>query len=72
MDPEVFFPLRGATMQYQEALEICSGCPVRGECLQANLDEPVGIWGGTTGRQRKRIRVVYRKTGVLKMQSVLG
>lgn len=57
MDPEIFFPERGEILQYREAILICEGCPVRSECLEANIGERVGIWGGTTGRERKRIRV---------------
>lgn len=38
------------------ALAICADCPVRDQCLDAHLFEQAGIWGGTTGRQRSRLR----------------
>ncbi len=41
----------------QDAVEICERCPVRDDCLQWALEmpEPVGIWGGTTPKQRRRL-----------------
>ena len=41
-----------------EARELCSSCPVTTECLTAALDqdEMVGIWGGKTPLERKRIK----------------
>lgn len=43
-----------------EALRVCTGCPVRGECLEmalgvSDLDD-FGVWGGTTEGARRRIR----------------
>jgi WhiB family redox-sensing transcriptional regulator len=41
------------------ALAVCGHCPVKDDCLQDALDQdrnPEGVWGGTTKRQRKRIR----------------
>src|SRR5687768_1051467 len=32
---------------------ICDRCPVRGRCLDKFIDEPQGIFGGTTGYQRE-------------------
>jgi len=42
----------------KEAKKICNGCPVRNECLEHALThhERYGIWGGTTTRERERIR----------------
>ena len=31
---------------------ICDRCPVRARCLERYMNEPVGIFGGTTGYQR--------------------
>jgi WhiB family redox-sensing transcriptional regulator len=51
-DPELFFPDgRGNGSQYLayvEARQVCSGCPVRRECLRAATKrrEPWGVWGG--------------------------
>jgi WhiB family redox-sensing transcriptional regulator len=38
--------------------ELCEGCPVRQECLGAALADPdlVGLWGGTTDRERREMR----------------
>jgi WhiB family redox-sensing transcriptional regulator len=40
------------------ARAICSTCPVTEECLDFALADPdsTGIWGGTTGRQRRAMR----------------
>jgi WhiB family redox-sensing transcriptional regulator len=54
-DPEIFFPISPAdTPPVRFALEVCNGCPVRVECLQAALADPrtAGIWGGTTETDR--------------------
>lgn len=51
----VFFPERGESTA--EALAICAECPIRVLCLEVNIGERVGVWGGLTGRQRKRLRV---------------
>lgn len=41
-----------------EARQICSLCPVAAICLTNALvgDERYGIWGGTSGRQRAKMR----------------
>ncbi len=39
-----------------EAVAICSRCPIRVECLQWALDHDAkGIWGGTTEYQRRQL-----------------
>lgn len=56
-DRTLFFPGKGdSTIRAQQ---ICAGCLVRAECLEFALTngEKWGIWGGTTGRQRRRLRV---------------
>lgn len=54
-DPEVFYPDNDeeATL----ALQICAGCVVREACLEYALEarERLGVWGGTTERERRRI-----------------
>lgn len=44
------------------ARRICSACPVKRECLQWALGtgEDFGVWGGTSGRQRARMRAVMK------------
>lgn len=56
MDPTLFFPARGQSCDI--ARDVCARCPVRVECLEyaleLKLDE--GVFGGESGRERKRIR----------------
>lgn len=37
-------------------LAVCASCPVIGECLEAGLREPGGIWGGKFPRERQAIK----------------
>ena len=73
---ELFFPsTRGrlrtsrrlvSVGQLQEvaALDVCATCPVREECLEYALDrDEVGVWGGTTDRDRRRIRKARAAAG---------
>lgn len=40
----------------QAAKRICRGCPLKADCLQWAIDaEEVGVWGGTTERDRERL-----------------
>ncbi|TFV48495.1 WhiB family transcriptional regulator [Blastococcus sp. TF02A_35] len=56
-DPEAFFPEKGGSTR--DAKRVCSGCPVRAQCLEFALanDERFGIWGGLSERERRRVRV---------------
>lgn len=54
MDKRLFFPDTG--VKPREALNACRGCPVQTVCLEANLHEHHGVWGGTTELQRRAIR----------------
>lgn len=51
-----FFPEKGTNPH--QALSVCRRCDVRGACLDYALSiGPVtGIWGGTTERERRRLR----------------
>ena len=53
-----FFLARGEDASRAKA--ICAGCEVRSECLDYALGFPerdlVGIWGGATGQERRRLR----------------
>ncbi len=56
-DTAAFFPLRGEPID--DARAMCRACPVRVECLEYALDEsgdPLGVWGGTSQRQRRAAR----------------
>ena len=57
-DPDAFFPEQGEPNT--RAKMICRGCEVRGECLGYALehDEPFGIWGGLSERERRALKRV--------------
>ncbi|MER6443083.1 WhiB family transcriptional regulator [Streptomyces sp. NPDC001185] len=53
-DPDELF-VEGAAQRAAKAL--CTGCPVRTECLSYALDHRIehGIWGGMTERERRAL-----------------
>ncbi|MFJ5272771.1 WhiB family transcriptional regulator [Streptomyces sp. NPDC088358] len=53
-DPEGLF-VEGATQNSAKA--VCTGCPVRTECLAHALDRRIehGVWGGMTERERRAL-----------------
>lgn len=55
-DPAIFFPERGDSRGVEFAKSICAACDVRVECLEENLFEDDGIFGGLSGRQRRQMR----------------
>lgn len=56
IDPDFFHPERGISTA--EARAVCVPCPVRTDCLRWALarNERYGVWGGTSERERRRIR----------------
>ncbi len=59
MDVAAFFHPAGergaaALQREEQAKQVCSGCPVRAECLDYSLaiEEPYGTWGGLGERER--------------------
>ena len=67
-DPEIFFPEKGAKGQslyiVQAARRMCASCPYKDPCLEwAVVHDEMGIWGGTTAKER---RVHRRKLKVTK------
>jgi WhiB family redox-sensing transcriptional regulator len=56
VDPDLFFPERGDDTSGAKA--VCRECPVREDCLEYALANGIryGIWGGTSERERKRLR----------------
>jgi WhiB family redox-sensing transcriptional regulator len=55
-DLPLFFPDRDKSAK--PALALCADCPVRLQCQQEALSNPLvsGVWGGTTPRDRKQLR----------------
>lgn len=52
---DVFFS-EGEGRTVAKAKAICATCPVRQRCLDENLHEVYGVWGGTSPRERRRLR----------------
>lgn len=57
-DPDVFFPPKGHAGAAGEARQICATCKVIDECRDYALEHGLkyGVWGGTSVRERRRIR----------------
>ncbi len=53
-DPDTLF-IQGAAQNRVKA--VCTGCPVRTECLADALDNRTefGVWGGMTERERRAV-----------------
>lgn len=60
LDPDIFFPDRGESLRPAKA--VCDKCIVKDECLEYALasGERFGVWGGTSERERRRIRKARR------------
>ena len=59
-DPEEWFPEKGGSSR--RAIEICRSCPLVRPCLAYALTNEAGrygIWGATTERQRRAIRLAH-------------
>ena len=73
IDPDWFFPQRGdQPSQTRQAKQICLVCPERDACREWAVSAPIwlaGVWGGTTGRDRVRLR---RSRRVLVPQPAVG
>lgn len=55
----LWFPEPGKNAPH--ALAICKECPVRAECLDYAMvnGERFGVWGGTTEKDRRKLRHRY-------------
>lgn len=53
VDPDLFYPISDADAT--PAKEVCATCAVAERCLSFALDsrEYEGVWGGTTGTERR-------------------
>lgn len=56
MDPNIFFPERGAVQDIRLAKKTCEGCAVRSQCREYGEMERFGFWGGASPRNRSRTR----------------
>lgn len=57
---DLWFPKTGESARV--AKRICFECPVRSDCLAHALKhEPVGVWGGFTDAERRRIKRRQRR-----------
>ena len=62
-DPGLFYPTRGESCD--EAKAICRECPVELVCRDYAIEnETIGIWGGLSERERKRLRRDLRRLRV--------
>lgn len=52
----MWFPARGDVETLAAAKKICDSCFVREQCLEANLDQNDGVFGGKSGRERRQLR----------------
>lgn len=60
IDTELFFPTNGEQAQAEAAKRICKKCPHLAECFEWALNyERFGVWGGTSPRERQRIRTKH-------------
>lgn len=62
LDPAIFYPVQEEEADVAKA--ICATCPVQEACLEYALAnrERDGVWGGTTGKERRRIIRQRRRT----------
>lgn len=64
-DQTIFFPDRGGSTK--TAREVCGECAVQVFCLEYAIhrNEKFGIWGGLAERERRKLRRIWQKTGVI-------
>jgi WhiB family transcriptional regulator, redox-sensing transcriptional regulator len=55
-DPQVFYP-EDDEDPAEQAKQVCAACVVREACLEHAIanHEKVGVWGGYTARERRRL-----------------
>lgn len=54
----LFFTDTGNVTEASQAKAVCLGCPVLEQCMEYAVADPTitGIWGATTGKDRRQIR----------------
>ncbi len=61
MSPNEFFLLQSGHYS-KAALDACANCVVQLACMEyAVANEEYGLWGGTSERQRRRIRMGLKR-----------
>lgn len=64
MDTSLFYAERGDLVSIRLAKDVCDTCAVEAECLDVALGSlvhsDIGVWGGTTPKERRQIRAVSR------------
>lgn len=77
-DPELFFPIRGQNDVVRIAKRICASCPVSQQCVEyamearAGNDWVTGVWGGTSFKERIKIRKRQQRQPDLGVVGVLA
>lgn len=63
LDPDLFFPTDTSPERADLARAVCADCTVTEECLDYAIatNQRWGIWGGTSDRDRRRIRQQRRQ-----------
>lgn len=71
VDPDLWFPeaIRNPEQRAQateNAVQICSSCPYKSQCLQFALDNEIrdGIWGGVVSDERNKLIGTTEKKGL--------
>lgn len=59
LDATLWYPPKGRTAK--QGREICAACPVSARCLEHAIEtfERQGLWGGSSDRQRRRLRMIW-------------
>ncbi len=82
--PEVLVRIRAKEVSFfgesgistQAAREICVPCPVKDKCLEYAIEHPswtkLGVWGGTTEKERRRIRYNMTTRGLRSVCGTMG
>lgn len=72
IDPDeawpIFFPISYRPKDTHKAKAICEKCPIKKMCavyavVNGTIGSDFGVWGGTTPRQRDRVRDAYKIKG---------